>query len=247
MSSITKDDFFLAVADVLNTQAYLYKTYDELFLKVSVIVTKFKSLLIANGWQLTKLECELDILREHVTTFLPCVTPIRAWPQIFAMNHALGVQSILHVIELGIALPIGNAESERVFSFLWPVFSKERQSLSNDTMLDILRLRCDTNYNPQRYERAIELFLSEHLLAKYANTIDAWMAIDQQSDRENRNLFRPSHFDRHVTKQCNRRRCRLQMRRKKVRNSRGAKSLSRKFQMTSLCGLNRVTMKFIEH
>ena len=76
-SCITKDDFFLAVADVLNTQAYLYKTCDELFLKVSVIVTKFKSLLIANGCQLTKLECELDILREHVTKFLPCVTPIR--------------------------------------------------------------------------------------------------------------------------------------------------------------------------
>jgi hypothetical protein len=43
-----KGQFFLAVADVLNTQAYLYKTCDELFLKVSVIVTKFKSLLIAN-------------------------------------------------------------------------------------------------------------------------------------------------------------------------------------------------------
>ena len=78
------------------------------------------------------------------------------------MKHTLGVQNILHVIELGIALPIGNVESERVFSFLWRVFSKERQSLSNNTMLDILRLRCDTNYNPQRYERAIELFLSEH-------------------------------------------------------------------------------------
>jgi hypothetical protein len=160
MSSITKDDLFLAVADVLNTQAYLYKTCDELFLKVSVIVTKFKSLLVANGCQLTKLECELDISREHVTKFLPCVTPVRAWPQIFAMKHALGVQNILHVIELGITLPIGNAESERVFSFLWRIFSKERQSLSNNTVLDNLRLRCDTNYNPQRYERAIELFLS---------------------------------------------------------------------------------------
>ncbi len=162
MSSITKEDLFLAVADALNTQAYLYKTCDELFFKVSVIVTKFKSLLVANGCQLTKLECELDFLREHVTKFLPCITPIRAWPQIFAMKHALGVQNILHVIELGIALPIGNAESERVISFLWHVFSKERQSLSNNTMLDILRLRCDTNHNPQRYERAIELFLSEH-------------------------------------------------------------------------------------
>lgn len=44
MSSITKDDFFLAVADVLNTQAYLYKTCDELFLKVSVIVYEVQEL-----------------------------------------------------------------------------------------------------------------------------------------------------------------------------------------------------------
>lgn len=71
---------------------------------------------MANGCQLSKLKCELDTLREHVTKFLPSVTPIRTWPQIFAMKHALGVQNILHVIEIGIALPIGNAESERVFS-----------------------------------------------------------------------------------------------------------------------------------
>ena len=162
MSSITKDDLFTAVADVLNTQAYVFKTCDELFSKVSVITSKFQSLLIANGCQLSKIKCELDILLEHIRKFLPSVTPIRAWPQIFTMKHALGVQNILHVVEIGIALPIGNAESERVFSFLWRVFSKERQSLSNDTMLDILRLRCDTNYDPQRYERAIELFLSEY-------------------------------------------------------------------------------------
>ena len=162
MSSITKDDLFTAFADFFNTQAYVFKTCDELFFKVSVITSKFQSLLIANGCQLSKIKCELDILLEHIRKFLPSITPIRAWPQIFTMKHALGVQNILHVVEIGIALPIGNTESERVFSFLWHVFSKECQSLSNDTMLDNLHLRCDTNYDPQHYERAIELFLSKY-------------------------------------------------------------------------------------
>ena len=120
MSSITKDDLFTAVADVLNTQVYVFKTCDELFSKVSVITStcKFQSLLIANGCHLSKIKCELVILLEHIRKFLPSVTPIRAWPHIFAMKHALGVQNILHVVEIGIAFPIGNAESERVFSFL---------------------------------------------------------------------------------------------------------------------------------
>lgn len=102
------------------------------FFKVSVIVTKFKSLLIPNGCQLTKLECELDILREPVAKFLLCVTPIRSWPQIFALKHALRVHNILHVIELGIALPIGNAESERVFSFLWDAIPNTTHSVTKE-------------------------------------------------------------------------------------------------------------------
>ena len=128
LGSITKDDLFLALADVLNTQAYMFKTSDEIFSKVFVVVSKFKSLLMANGCQLGKLKCKPDILWEHVTKFLPSVTPIHAWPQIFALKNTLGVQNILHVIEIGIALPISNAESERVFSFNWRVFTKDRQS-----------------------------------------------------------------------------------------------------------------------
>jgi hypothetical protein len=53
-------------------------------------------------------------------------------------------------------------------------------------MLDILRLICDTNYTTHNAtkEQSSSSYRST-LLAKYANTIDAWMAIDQQSDREN--------------------------------------------------------------
>ena len=59
-------------------------------------------------------------------------------------------------------LPISNTESERVFSFLWCTFSKDCQSLKNDTLKDILRLRSDMNYKPSKYNHAIKLFLSEY-------------------------------------------------------------------------------------
>ena len=76
------------------------------------------------------------------------------------MKNELGIVNILHIAELCIALPISNAESERVFSFLWRVFSKDRQSLSNSTLEDILRLRCDTDFSESRYKRAIEMYLT---------------------------------------------------------------------------------------
>ena len=100
-------------------QAYLFKTGDELAKSksFSVIVSKFKSLLIANGCQLNKLKYELHILRGQVTNNDTVYVP---WPK----KHALGLQNILHVIETDIALPIGYAESERVFSFLLRVFNK---------------------------------------------------------------------------------------------------------------------------
>ena len=59
---------------------------------------------------------------------------------LFYLKHELDIKNFLHVAEISIALPICNAESERVFSFLWLAFSKERQLLKNDTLEDILRL-----------------------------------------------------------------------------------------------------------
>ena len=81
---------------------------------------------------------------------------------LFSLKHQLGIKNFLHVAEISIALPICNAESERVFSFLWRAFSKERQLLKNDTLEDILRLRSDMDYKPSKYHHATELFLSQY-------------------------------------------------------------------------------------
>ena len=81
---------------------------------------------------------------------------------LFSLKHELGIKNFLHVAKISIALPIFNAESGRVFPFLWHAFSKERQLLKNDTLEDILRLRSDMDYKPSKYDHAIELFLSEY-------------------------------------------------------------------------------------
>ena len=49
--------------------------------------------------------------------------------QFFIKEMQLGVINLLHVIEISLVTPLTNAESERVFSFLWRNFSKERSSL----------------------------------------------------------------------------------------------------------------------
>ena len=81
---------------------------------------------------------------------------------LFSLKHELGIRNFLHIAEISIALPICNAESQRVFSFLWRAFSKDRQSLKNDTLEDILRLRSGMDYKPSKYDHANELFLSEY-------------------------------------------------------------------------------------
>ena len=115
-----------------------------------------------NNCGITKLKFEAEITFNHVVNFASTKSSNKTWPMLFSLKHELGIKNFLHVAEISIALPICNAESERVFSFLWRAFSKERQLLKNDTLEDILRLRSDMDYKPSKYDHAIELFLSEY-------------------------------------------------------------------------------------
>ena len=81
---------------------------------------------------------------------------------LFSLKRVLEIRNILHIAEILIALTIYNAESEQVFSFLWQAFSKDRQSLKNNTLEDILRLRSDMNFSASKYDHAIEMFLAEY-------------------------------------------------------------------------------------
>ena len=111
---------------------------------------------------ITKLKSEAEIVFNHVINFVSTKSSNKTWPMLFSLKHELGIKNFLHVAEISIALHICNAESERVFSFLWRAFSKERQLLKNDTLEDILRLRSDMDYKPSKYDHATELFLTEY-------------------------------------------------------------------------------------
>ena len=93
---------------------------------------------------------------------MPNRSSSKAWPFIIKLKEGLGIKNILQIAELCIAIPISNAESAQVFSFLWNVFSKNRQSLKNSSLEDILRLRCDTDFSDERYNHAIEMFWGEY-------------------------------------------------------------------------------------
>ena len=55
-----------------------------------------------------------------------------------------------------------NAESERVFSFLWRIFSKERQSMKHDTLEILLSIRSDVDLREERYRDAVDMFLNKY-------------------------------------------------------------------------------------
>ena len=74
----------------------------------------------------------------------------------------MDIVNIIHIAEICIAIPLSNAETERVFSFKWRVFAKNQQSLKNQSLENVLILRNETDTSPKKYEDAIEMFLSVH-------------------------------------------------------------------------------------
>ena len=92
------------------------------------------------------MKSETEIVYNHVTNFASTKSSTKTWLILFSLKHELGIKNFLHIAEISIALPICNAESERVFSFLWRAFLRDRQSLKTDTLEDILCLRSDMDY-----------------------------------------------------------------------------------------------------
>lgn len=118
-------------------------------------------MLLANKCVTERLETEMEILFEHVVDFMAQKSPFKCWPALLLIKNELGIENILHIAELCIVLPLSYAEWERIFSFLWQIFLKWRQSLDNTTLDNILRLRCDNDFSTTRYGLAIGLFLHE--------------------------------------------------------------------------------------
>ena len=98
----------------------------------------------------------------HVRKFLSGNSPSRCCPQLFQLKSGLGLKNILHIAEICIVVPLSNAESERIFSYLWRQLSKEGMSLNHQPLERILQLRsAGKDYRIETYDHAIDLFLTE--------------------------------------------------------------------------------------
>ena len=77
------------------------------------------------------------------------------------MKEILGIKNVLHLAEISLVIPLSNAEAKLVYSFLWRMYTKERTQLNNSTLEDILRVRGDCSFSDEKYEKAIELFMTK--------------------------------------------------------------------------------------
>ena len=101
----------------------------------------FKDLLLVNNCHIDHLKKELEILSDHINRHVP----EKCWPINFCIGDDLGIHNLLHILEICLVAPLSNAESERVFSLLWHIFSKEHQSLKRDTLEILLHIELDSN------------------------------------------------------------------------------------------------------
>ena len=137
-SCFLEDSTFHAMATFLDTKAFVHTDVSDIYEAVNVIWDKFYYLLKENGCEKENLKNELRTLCSHVKTVFKTSSASRCWPKLFQRRDSLNITNILHIAELCIAIPLSNAECERVFSFLWKLYSKERHSLSHNTLERLL-------------------------------------------------------------------------------------------------------------
>ena len=163
-SCFIEDDFFTATAAFLDTKSYVNEDCEELYEKsVPIIASRYSQQLIANNCNVDRLKAEFRVTFTYVRKFLSGNSPSRSWPQLFQLKSGLGLKNILHIVEIiCIVVPLANAESERIFSYLWRQLSKEWMSLNHQTLERILQLRsAGKDYRIETYDHAIDLFLTE--------------------------------------------------------------------------------------
>ena len=125
-----------------------------------LLMLLFRPLFEANNCDIDRLKSEFRILINHIVHSHNKTSPPKVWPQIFRIKENLNVVNVLHIVELSIAVPLSNAECERFFSYLWRTLSKDRLSLSRETQENLLRVRGDTNFEAEKYNHAVDLFLT---------------------------------------------------------------------------------------
>ena len=160
LEPLLENGVFKAIIIILDSESYKFLDVDIIY--DEVIVEHFKPLLLSNNFSTDHLKEELEILHDHIVRYVSKSSPEKCWPIIFRIGNDLGIRNLLHILELCLAAPLSNAESERIFSFLWHIFSKDRQSMKHDTLEILLRIRSDDDQRKGRYEDAVQMFLNEY-------------------------------------------------------------------------------------
>ena len=162
LEPLLENEMFKAICIILDSESCPFPSFDIIYDEVKVIVEHFKSLLLANNCSIDHLKEELEVFHDHIIRYVSKSSSERCWPIIFCIGHDLAIHNLLHVLEICLAVPLSNAESERVFSLLWHTFSKEQQSMKHDTLEILLCIRSDVNLHEEWYSDAADMFLNEY-------------------------------------------------------------------------------------
>ena len=160
-NSIIRNPVIKSAAVFLDTKSYCCVDIEEPLKAASVSVESFELLLEANGFNSDALSTEINLLHTHVVRFLTNCSPDKCWQRLFKLKETLGIKNVLHLAGTSLVIPISNAEAERVYSFLWIVYTKERTRLYNSTLEDILRVRGGRDFSDEKYEKAIVIYDKE--------------------------------------------------------------------------------------
>ena len=154
-NSIIGNPVIKPAAIFLDTKSYCCMDIEEPLKAASVSVESFELLLEANGFNPDALSTEINLLHTHVVRFLTNCSPDKCWQRLFKLKETLGIKNVLHLAGISLVITISNAEAERVYSFLWTVYTKERTRRNNSTLEDILRVRGGRDFSDEKYEKAI--------------------------------------------------------------------------------------------
>ena len=109
----------------MDSQSYPFLSVDINYNEVGVIVEHLKSLLLANNCNINHLKEKLEVLHDHIIRYVSKSSSERCWSIAFPNGHDLGIHNLLYYLEICLAAPLSNAESERVFLFLWCICKKK--------------------------------------------------------------------------------------------------------------------------
>ena len=118
LEPLLEKEVFKAICIILDSESYPFLSVDIIYDEVKVIVEHFKSLLLTNNCSIDHLKEELEVLHDHIMRCVSKSSSEGCWPIVFCIRHNLGIHNLLHVLEIYLAVPLSNAESESLFIFV---------------------------------------------------------------------------------------------------------------------------------